>query len=538
MEEEAIAAAAASLFQAYIAGRASSFYEHHPADAHARAASVERAVRPLATEIASALRAQNALLAASSARETNLTALESGAAAVVTGQQVGLFLGPLYTLYKAATAIAVSRALARETGRNVVPIFWLQTEDHDVPEVATCSVPRDGHAPIELRVPSDIEARISIAHAVLPDEVSTCVETLREELARLPHAAAHLERIARAYRPGEAWAKAFAHTLAALFAPEGLIVIDPRDPVLARHASLVHRRALGDAAELAEGLCARVEALRKAGFTAQVHVRPGAPLCFFHPERADAQRTRLVPCERGYAEVGTQAEHTSAELLAVLDRDPLRFSTSALLRPIVQDTLLPTAAYVGGPSEVEYFAQLQPLYAAFGLAMPLIVPRARFRVLEEKTVRLLERLGLHADDAAKSEDEILGELAARRTDRLSSEALERDLKARFDAAMDAALAPTGALRSVLQSAEEKTQSIVHTSAAKLAEKYRRAVMHQNEELVRDVQRLRHALHPNGAPQERVYGFAYFAARYGERAFIERVLEAIEPFGPAAKDLFP
>lgn len=497
------------------------------------------ATRPLVPEVAFALRAQNTGLPPSPARDANLAALEAGAAAVVTGQQVGLFLGPLYTLYKAATAIAVSRALARETGKPVVPIFWLQTEDHDLPEIATCAVPRDGQEPLVLSIPCDANARISIAHETLPEEVSDCVRALSAELERLPYAALHLERIARAYRPGATWSAAFAQLLSELFAPEGLVVIDPRDPKLAQQAIAVHRKALRDAPHLARELCTRADALKTAGYSPQVHVRVDSPLCFFHTEQARGPRHRLAPCARGYAAIGTSSEHSIAELLALLEREPLRFSSSALLRPIVQDTLLPTAAYVGGPSEVEYFAQLEPLYAAFGVTMPLIVPRARFRVLEEKTVRLLERLSLRADDAARSEDTLLTQLAAQDSAHSSSEQLERELTTRLHAAIDDALAQTsGPVRAVLKSAEEKTKNLVQTAAGKLAEKHRHALAHQDEARVRDVRRLQCALFPGGSPQERVVGFSYFAARYGERSFIEKVLAAIEPFEPAQKDLHP
>jgi bacillithiol biosynthesis cysteine-adding enzyme BshC len=541
LEEEVIAAASAhaSLFQAYVEGRATAFYRHHPGAVQARSEAVSSALRPLAPQVASALRTQNAGLPPSPAREANLTALEAGAAVVVTGQQVGLFLGPLYTLYKAATAIAVSRALASETGRPVVPVFWLQTEDHDLPEIATCSVPRDGQPALELSVPCDQGSRISIAHHALPAEIAECVRVLSDELGRLPHAAPHLERIARAYRPGATWSGAFAQVLSGLFAPEGLIVIDPRDPMLAAHTLAVHRKALRDAPSLARELCARADALQAAGYAPQVHVREGAPLCFFHVEHARGARHRLTPCATGYAEVGAPAEHTLPELLATLESDPLRFSSSALLRPIVQDTLLPTAAYVGGPSEVEYFAQVEPLYAAYGMTMPLIVPRARFRVLEPKTVRLLSRLALHADDASRTEDELLAQLAARDADHISAETLERELTTRLHAAIDDTLSRANdSVRAAIQSAEEKTKGFVQSAAGKLADKYRQALGHQNQAHVRDVRGLRHSLYPGGSPQERVYGLSYFAARYGERAFIETTLAAIDPFELAQKDLHP
>jgi len=529
----------ASVLAAYLAGDAKAFFADDFRDPAARALAVRRATRPLAPRALEALRAQNDKLAPSTARALHLDALQHGAAAVVTGQQVGLFLGPLYTLYKAASAIAISRALGRETGKPVVPVFWLQTEDHDLPEVASCSVPRDGQPPLRIELAASSDARVSLAHCTLPPEIEQATAVLRTELQRLPHAAEHLERLERAYRAGAKWGDAFAHVVAELFAPEGLVLIDPRAPLLAEQVASVHEKALRNAAPIAAALEERCKALRSAGFEPQVHVRPEAPLCFFHAQGAHDERCRLTPCERGFRRVSTRdAEHTLAELLQTLATDPLRFSTSALLRPIVQDTLLPTAAYVGGPGEIAYFAQLSPLYAAFDMAMPLVVPRARFRVIEEKTERVLKRLQLVADDSTR-DAEALAATAATRTASFTPEQLEAMLHARFDDALEAAMTETGALREQLRSAHDKTKAAVHMAASKLAEKHRSALAHQSDGLLRDIERIKLALHPGGEPQERVYGFSYYAARYGERPFVERIMSALEtsdPFDPGLRDL--
>ncbi|TMQ06373.1 MAG: bacillithiol biosynthesis cysteine-adding enzyme BshC, partial [Deltaproteobacteria bacterium] len=329
--------------------------------------AVARSRRPLAPEVHRVLVAQNARLPASPARDAHLEALRTGAAAVVTGQQVGLFLGPLYTLYKAASAVVFARMLAARTGAPVVPVFWLQTEDHDLPEIASVTVPGRAGA-TTLAVPVDAGNRIAIAHCRLPPEIDGCLDALAEALAdgqaASPHAVAHVARLRRHYRPGARWADAFAGVLAELFAPEGLVMIDPREPALAAAVAPVHARALAEAGPIAAALVANDAELERAGFATAVHVRPGAPLSFFHPAGPLGPRVRLEPVpgrpggDDAFAEVGGGAVHSRAELLAALAADPLRFSTSALLRPIAQDTLLPTAAYVGGPAEVGYFAQL------------------------------------------------------------------------------------------------------------------------------------------------------------------------------------
>lgn len=495
-----------------------------------------RAMRPLAAGVADALTAQNARLAPSAARDAHLASLRRGAAAVVTGQQVGLFLGPLFTIYKAASAVCVARALAAESGQCVVPVFWLQTEDHDLLEIAACHVPRAHGVPLTLQLPASPVDRISIAHRVLPEAVTTCLQQLRAEFTNLPYAEAHLAQLARHYRPGTGWADAFAGVVAELFAAEGLVLIDPRDPALAHATKWVHHRAVNGAQEISDALEDRAQALAAAGFEALVHVRPGAPLSFFHPDGATGARYRLAPTRGGFTEVGGERTHTRDALLAALDAEPLQFSTSALLRPILQDSLLPTAAYVGGPAEVAYFAQLAPLYAAYGLSMPIVVPRARFRILEDKTTRLLARLHLEPDDAQRAEDELLATADDVNSTRLDRAELTHTLLAPFDTALGAVRTHIEHLGPGLPVAIEKTHATVAMAISKLADKYEQARRHQNQALVDDVRRVKLLLYPNDAPQERFYGLPYFAARYGAHHVIARVLAAVAPFDPLPRDL--
>ena len=521
---------AAGIFEAYVAGRAAAFFPSHFASRDDRRRAVERAARPLAREVADALEAQNASLTPSAARRAQLVALRRGAAAVVTGQQMGLFLGPLFTIYKAATAIRAARALSAESGQPVVPVFWLQNEDHDLPEIATCHLP-GAYGPLALQVPGSPADRVPVAHRALPDDLTTCLATLGVRLAHLRHAGAHIDRLAQHYRPGRSWSDAFAGVLAGLF--EDLVLLDPRDPAIATAAAPVHRRAIAEAEPIADALVARGRRLEDAGFAPTVHVRPGAPLSFFHPDGAQGPRYRLRPAGDGYALVGRDEHHTSDELLAALAAEPLRFSNSALLRPILQDTLLPTAAYVGGPAEVAYFAQLPPLYAAYDLAMPLIVPRVRLRVVEGRTARLLARLGLSPEEACRADAE---RLAAARADPADSAALERRVRAPFAAALDAVRAEMEPLPAGVGVAFDKTRSTVEEALAKLGGKIELARLHASQETVTAVRHVRDMLWPNDTPQERLYGLAYFAARYGERAFLERVLDAAEPFAARAGDL--
>jgi uncharacterized protein YllA (UPF0747 family) len=268
----------------------------------------------------------------------------------------------------------------------------------------------------------------------------------------------------------------------------------------------------------------------------QVSIRSGAPLSFFHPHGAAGPRYRLEPDGDAFRTAGGGTRHSLAELLAALEADPLAFSSSALLRPIVQDTLLPTAAYVGGPAEIAYFEQLPPLYAAFGMTRPRVVPRARFRVVDEKTAAMLDRLGLAPADAERPESELLERLFGGADAAREAAEVEAALTAPFEEARRALAPRLLAAGPGLDAALEKTAASVRGSVEKLAAKYRAALLHRDAARVEELRRVQRMLHPGGAPQERTLGLATFAARWGDRRFVTRVLDAIDPFDSTLKDL--
>lgn len=534
----------ASFSAAWLAGdeRALAFLPDRYRRPDERRRAVEAASRrSIAPALFEAIAARNASLPKSAARERNLERLsQAGTVAVVTGQQAGLFLGPLFTVYKTASAIVTARALEEETGRPCVPVFWLQDEDHDLPEIDHCVVPTGGNPlRLQLSLPDAASSRLPVSEVLVGDSVAEALAALQAELGRHPHAEEHLSLLARAYRPEATVPGAFVEVLSELFADEGLIVVDPRDPDTAVHAAELHRRALREAPSLSEALRARVDALKAAGFKEQVHVRPGSPLSFVAPEGERGPRYRLDPgaTEGEWKVVGGDGSLTSAELERWLDEEPRRFTTSALLRPLLQDSWLPTAAYVGGPGELAYFAQLGPLYEAFELPMPLAVPRARFRVLDDRTRGLLERLGLEPDEVSRPREELLTRLATEgQGDFETPESVEATLLASIAPALAAFGERAAALDPSLVKAATRTDALVREAVGKLTARYGRVLARRDEVGVERVDRLRALLLPEGAPQERVYSLPYFACRFGQRDFVRLVIEATEPFSGALKDL--
>lgn len=504
-------------------GRALRFLEDAFRKPAARAAAVARAsTRKVSPEVLATLRAQAGDAGFGAQSEPSLERLaRPGATVVVTGQQVGLFLGPLYSLYKAAACIVTARALEAQTGQPCVPVFWLQSEDHDFEEVQGCDVLSAAGAVEHLAVEGP-QGRCSLAQRLLGQDVLRALDTLDQALEGLPHTGEVRALLRAHYRPERGWVQAFAGVLRALFAAEGLLCLDPRDARLAPTLARLHLRAFEGHDALVQGLAAREEALRAAGFEVQVPLRPSSSLSFVHPDGAAGPRFRLEREGRDWKHEGR---------LVVPERvSPDCFSSSALLRPALQDSLLPTAAVVLGPGELNYFAQLAPVYAAFELPVPMVVPRARFRVVDARSRARLSKLGLSAAELEAPRQALLARLAP------SPQAA--DLERRLVEALEPILAEVKSDEPSVAKGLQRTRGTIARAASRLCARIARAQQQQDAALVARVDALQAALAPGGAPQERVLSFPSMAARYGVQAFTQRVLAHVVPFEPRVQELTP
>lgn len=514
--------------------RATALLPRGAADAGARAAAVAAAAaRRVDPAVLAALRAR---YPGDARRAAHLDALAAGGAAcVVTGQQAGLFGGPLYSIHKAAAAIRDAAALEAETGARCVPVFWLQSEDHDFAEIATAHTldARGALRAITLPAPPDA-AGCSVSARPMGPAVEAAREALAETLTGLAAADAVCALIEDCYRPEHSPTEAFGRLIDALFARHALLVVDPR--ALPAAAAPIHRRAVAEADAIAAALTTRAEALAAAGFTVQVHVRPRAPLSFFHPDGPAAPRHRIEPDGDGWRLCGTDTRIPAAAVDAALADAPERFSTSALLRPILQDHWLPTAAYVGGPGEIAYFAQLPPLYAHFGLPLPLVVHRARFRLIDATADRLLDQLGLTPQALAAPRHELLARVGGATAAEPDPDALEAALIDPITRALDDFRPHADALDRGLGKLADKTRDTLVDVSRRLVERYRRTLARNDEVTTERLDRLLARLHPEGGPQERLLGWAWYGARHGIEAFIDAIVDAVVPFDGTLHDL--
>ncbi|HEV2576570.1 MAG TPA: bacillithiol biosynthesis cysteine-adding enzyme BshC [Acidobacteriaceae bacterium] len=451
------------------------------------------------------------------ARE-NIEHLRNGAAAVVTGQQVALFGGPLLTILKAATAIRKAQDASAVSGRKHVPVFWLASEDHDLAEVDQISLPTKteletlklGLDPVRpvpvgsLRVDGDTEAGRA--------KLDAAIERASELIGWGP--VGDLLRECYAAQPGTTLAQAFGKLLTAVFAEFGLVVMDASSRGFHELGARVLGAAIEHAESLETALLRRSEELTARGYHAQVLVSPGHSLLFLLDAETGA-RQPLRRIENGAWKAGGQT-YSTAELFAILESAPERLSPNALLRPVFQDAILPTAAYIGGPAEIAYFAQSAVAYEQILGRVTAILPRLSATLVEPALAKVMESHELQLPQLweAKTADALAQRLGAR--------AMPIELKRKLAAAGNALDAELGGLTEYMAAMSSELGRAAGVSANKMRYQMNRLRrMAAAFEVQREASLRKHAnalmlnLFPDGYLQERVIGGIWFLARYGE-----------------------
>ncbi len=494
----------------------SKYYAHPPTaagiDAAAREVRLDDGVRKAVVEV---LREQNARFAAADEIDAptarNLDRLAAGAVAIVTGQQVGLFSGPAYTFYKAISAARVAEETTRR-GIDAVPIFWLATEDHDLAEVNHSTwVTRNGLARYDLPA-HDEDVGKRVGEVALGEAVQALIGAAAQTLQG-PGADEVSRALHESYAPSETFGSAFGKLMARLLAGRGIIFIDPLDVRLHRLVAPVFLRALDEAGPLAEALLDRSKELESAGLHAQVKVTRETTLLFHNI----AGRREPLRARNGKFSAG-EMELSREQIAATIAATPELITPNALLRPIVQDSLLPTAAYIGGPAEVAYLAQSQVVYQRILGRMPAILPRASFSIVEQPIARFLAQYGLEMRDFLRGPQHVRAQM--------EQKALPDALVARFEkseaeisALLQSYREPLGRLDSTLLDALEVTERKMLYQFSQLKAKVARAENFRSGLLDRHERILLDALYPNGELQERTLSALPFIAAYGP-AFLD------------------
>jgi bacillithiol synthase len=500
------------LFRDYVQGAASAgrFYGGGSWDVEAVAAAADRAgqlPRDRAA-LARALVRQQEGRGASAAAERARLLSEPSTVAVVTGQQAGLFGGPLYVLYKAIAAVQAAAELSARLGRPAVPVFWVASDDHDFAEVRSTSVLDESGQIRTLRyAPAREPSGQPAARIVLDESITALVDELARTLPPGPHRDEVAACVGRCYRAGATLAGAFERLLSCLL-PE-LVVLDPSDPELKALMAPVMEREVAEGSPTSQLAEAAGRELLAAGYHQQVPVRSGfLNLFLMH----DGERRALAAKDGGIEVRGTSRGLSLEDALRAVREHPADWSPGVLLRPLAQDWILPTAAYVGGPAEIAYQAQIGPSYAHFGIPRPVLVPRPSLTIVEAAQARALEAEGLTLSELQSDPEALLARWAREAYPEV--EAAFATARAGLGAGMDSVEKTLGALDPTLSAAADSARGRALHQIETLQEKAMRVLKKRDQARADRLRRTRDALLPGGSFQERGLGLVHLLARHG------------------------
>jgi bacillithiol synthase len=474
--------------------------------------------------IVSVLQAQQDQRQASpAARAAAARLADPAAVAVVTGQQAGLFGGPLYTLLKALTALQLARRTERELGVPVVTVFWVEAEDHDWEEIKSCTVLDAEFQPRTVTL-ADLEGagELPIARLILDSGAEQTIDQLAAVLQQTEHTPQIIDSLRAAWKPGTGMSCAFATWLEMLLGPHGLVVFESADAAAKPLVADVFATELAAPGRTAALAATAGEALAARGHAPQVVPQPDSVSLF----RLNGGRTSIK--KQGDQLVIGDATHSSEELVREATAHPEWFSPNVLLRPIVQDTLFPTICYVAGPSELAYLGQLAGVYEAFGVPMPLMFSRTTATLLDSGATRFLAKYAVPFPDLRTPDESALNKLLESQLPASVEQSL-RDATAQTQQSMARVVEALPSLDPTLAGAAKTTLGKMEHELQSLHSKVIHAAKKRDETLRRQFVRAQAQAFPQGHPQERTLGIVYFLNKYGP-GLVDLLLEEL-PIDP-------
>jgi bacillithiol biosynthesis cysteine-adding enzyme BshC len=500
-------------------------YAGDPTSRHAWADAIGRArayARPHKA-VAEILAGQQAHRGAPpAARDAAARLADPRTVAILTGQQAGAFGGPLFTLLKAITSLQLARRTAHDHQADVVTVFWVDAEDHDWEEIASCTVLDASFQPRTVTIPPPPGAgEQPVAALTLDDRIERSLDTFAEALGTTEFTDGVMATLRQAYRPGTGMADAFARWLEAVLGPHGLVVFDASDPAAKPLVADLFARELREAGRTASLAAAAGQVLSSRGHQPQVIPQPDS-VSLFHLDGARRPIRR-----QGDLFVAGDRTFSVESLTEQAETSPDQFSPNVLLRPIVQDTLFPTICYVAGPSELAYLGQLREVYASFGVPMPLMYPRATATLVDSATARFLSRYGIPLEQLQPQDESALNRFLESQLPE-SVEAAVTSAEEAIHEAMARVIEAVPAVDPTLAGAARTTLTKMEQDLRGLQNKMIQAVKRRDETLRRQFARAQAQTFPLGHSQERTLGVVYFLNRYGpalvERLFSELTLE--------------
>ena len=446
-----------------------------------------------------------------------------GAVAAFTGQQAGLFGGPLYTIYKALTLLGWAGRLRESLGRPVVPVFWIAADDHDFDEVRWTAFPDLENKVRRLLVSIDgLADRTPLAQIVLKDSVWELLAEMRSAQLETEFSNSVFDALRDDYAPGRSMVDAFGRWLARLLGPFGLVMFNPADPAAKRLWKPLFAEEISGYAETAAALSEINQRLTEAGYHQQVE----------HPE----QHTHLFYLQQGRHALKTASDghllidpdpapQSRVKWLRQLEADPSSFSPGVLFRPVAQSYLFPVIAAVCGPSEIAYWAQSRALFDRFEVLMPVVLPRSSATIVEGKNRNAVEALGHEVPEFFGDVECVIN----RYFERSFPSDLERQFKESredWDRRLEQLKAEVVSFEPTLAMTFEQSAGRIAMAWENLEKKVFQAHKRKGDEIRGKFYKLATHLYPDGKPQERVFGIPYYLNKFGFE-FLLRVREQLK-----------
>jgi bacillithiol biosynthesis cysteine-adding enzyme BshC len=477
------------------------------------------------SELAQILKQQNTDLCASGKAINNIEKLASGNAfAVVTGQQVGIFTGPLYTIYKAMTAIKLSEYLSEKYQADFIPVFWIESNDHDLEEANHIYLLDSNSDLVKLEYkPSQYTPNCSVKDVLIDDGFLDIINDLLKSSPNTEFKKDIFDIICESYLPSKSLSYGFGQMMSRLFSKYGLVFIDPSDPDVKNLMSPIFQREIESPLKSVGIVNSAGERLRSLGYESQIEKSDDSTCLFIEESGA---RRKLFFRDGNYEIDGSGMKLSKSQLLETLQIAPWRFSPNVALRPVIQDYILPTVTYVAGPGEASYFAQLNNLYAYMNVSMPIIHPRAGFTIVESKVQRVMEKNGLEISDLSEHYEKLFSRVSKQHvSDKLEQliESSRSEIESVFEKLSSELIHIDPNIENVTESARKKIDQQINILRERAYQLQR-----SRDDIIRNqIKRACMNIYPDDKPQERVFNVVQYLVLYGTD-LLNEIMTVINP----------
>jgi bacillithiol biosynthesis cysteine-adding enzyme BshC len=428
--------------------------------------------------------------------------------AVVTGQQLTLYGGPLFTIYKILRTITLSSEWEKKYNRKIIPVFWLADEDHDVEEISKIGIPQTDELE-ELLFNTSSDKSLIAADIILNSSFDKFRSQVKDALSETDFTPDLWKILNNCYAEGERVDRAFGKFILNLFGKYGLVLAGSRDVNIKRHLKDPLMRSVKEREQIEKSLRNTTEKLEENGYHGQVYIQK-SNLFYINPA---GERIRIEYEDKRWKTDDGKKSWDNTRLLEEIEQNAENFSPNVFLRPLLQDCLLPTLTYVAGPGEIAYYAQMKDLYSIFGLEMPVISPRFSATIIESGIDRIMDKLPFSIEEYINRIEDLESEYI-KSTEQFDLEKLFKEWKEEIKSITNKYQQEISRIDSTLEGSVGKAEAVFFTELDKLKGKSYRSLKEQEKIQLNRIHKIKNSLFPNGNLQEREVSLIYIMNKYG------------------------